>query len=272
MSNGAMLSVLGLYNVDNTIFDFMQFPDAFTAAQKQTVIDNILVECAEFECLYPVPLVMKNIIGIWSRKESPYWNRVYNASLLEYNPIENYRRHEEENIDDNKTEEHSGSDSSESSGSDEMDHTGTILSKDGGSDSVTGSNTANSSTGGEDTTDHNITGFDSNDLVPNTQDVTDYGKTERRTETGNNTSVYGKSNTQTLDTADITNYGKKDVFNHGEKIDHEGNTKRNMLAYGNIGVTTSQEMLTQEMEIAKIIQVIPIIIDSFKNRFCLLIY
>ena len=42
--------------------------------------------------------------------------------------------------------------------------------------------------------------------------------------------------------------------------------------YGNIGVTTSQEMLTQEMEIAKIIQVVPIIIESFKNRFCLMVY
>ena len=45
-----------------------------------------------------------------------------------------------------------------------------------------------------------------------------------------------------------------------------------MLAYGNIGVTTSQEMLTQELELAKIINVIPIIIESFKDRFCLMVY
>ena len=87
MSRGATMSILGLYNNDPTIFDLMSFPDEFTAAQKQNVTDNILVECAEFEFLYPNPVVAKNVISIWSRKEKPYWERVYRASQAEYNPI-----------------------------------------------------------------------------------------------------------------------------------------------------------------------------------------
>ena len=67
-------------------------------------------------------------------------------------------------------------------------------------------------------------------------------------------------------------HGKTDTLTHGEKIEHEGTSERTMLAYGNIGVTTSQEMLTQELELAKIIEVIPIIIQSFKDRFCLMVY
>ena len=90
MSRGATLSIMGLYNNDPTIFDMMVFPNGFTADQKQITKENILVECAEFEFLYPAPEVAKAIIGIWSKKELPYWNRVYAASQAEYNPIENY--------------------------------------------------------------------------------------------------------------------------------------------------------------------------------------
>ena len=80
MSRGANLSIMGLYNNDNTIFDLMAFPDGFTDTQKQTTIDNILIDCAELEILYPNPTVMKNIIGVWSKKEKPYWDRVYAAA------------------------------------------------------------------------------------------------------------------------------------------------------------------------------------------------
>ena len=77
------MSILGLYQYDNTVFDLMQFPEDFTQDQKDTVKYNILAECAELEFLYPNPVVMKNMIGIWSKKELPYWDRIYKASLLE---------------------------------------------------------------------------------------------------------------------------------------------------------------------------------------------
>ena len=240
MSRGANLSILGLYNNDSTIFDMMVFPDGFTDAQKQTVTDNILVECAEFECLYPNPYVMKNIIGVWSRKELPYWNRVYTASQAEYNPIENYRRNETESVEDGRTEEHSGSDINRASGS----------------DTNSGSSSSTDTDGGTDTVNNSVTGYDSNDLVMHDRTQTQYGHTLANAAQGTNTQQYGRV----------------DTMQHGEKIEHEGSTDRTMLAYGNIGVTTSQEMLTQELELAKIIEVIPIIIESFKNRFCLLVY
>ena len=62
------------------------------------------------------------------------------------------------------------------------------------------------------------------------------------------------------------------AFQHGEKIEHDGTTERTVLAFGNIGVTSSQDMLTQEIEIAKILNVIPVIIQSFINRFCIQVY
>ena len=47
MSNGATLSIMGLYNNDNTVLDSMVFPDGFTDEQKEIVKQNILIEAAE---------------------------------------------------------------------------------------------------------------------------------------------------------------------------------------------------------------------------------
>ena len=240
MSRGANLSIMGLYTNDNSIFDLMSFPEGFTNDQKNTTIQNIIYDCAELEVLYPNPVVMKNIIAIWSAKEKPYWDRVYAASQAEYNPIENYRRNESETIEDDRTEEHSGNDVARASGS----------------DSQSGSSTTTDTESGTDTVLNKVTGFDSNTLVTHDSSDTTYGHVDTNVASGSNTNTYGRTDTMT----------------HGEKIEHGGTTERTVLAYGNIGVTTSQEMLTQEMELAKIINVIPIIIESFKDRFCIMVY
>ena len=190
--------------------------------------------------MYPNPVVAKPIIGIWSSKEKPYWDRVYAASLLEYNPIENYRRTETESIEDDRTEQHSGTDTQTSTGS----------------ETNTGSSTSTDTNSGTDTETNSVTGYDSNSFVAHDKSEMAHGHVLQNQASGNNTNTHNGSNS----------------MQHGEKIVHDGTTERSVLAYGNIGVTTSQDMLTQEMEIAKIINVIPIIIESFKNRFCLMVY
>lgn len=304
MSRGATLSIMGLYNNDPTVLDMMVFPDGFTDAQKTITKENILVECAELEFLYPAPEVAKTIIGIWSQKEKPYWDRVYAASQAEYNPIENYRRNETESIEDGRTEEHSGNDVSRASGSDtnaltgtdtdtlsgndQLKRTGTDTNTASGSDSNSGSSSSTDTNSGTDTVNNKVTGYDSNALVAHDSSDTIHGHVVTNAAQGSNTQQYGRVDTVQHNTTDKTEYGKvdtmehntletfvhgkTDTLTHGEKIEHEGTSERTMLAYGNIGVTTSQEMLTQELELAKIIEVIPIIIQSFKDRFCLMVY
>ena len=240
MSNGATLSILGLYRFDETIFDLMKFPEGFSQQQKDVVTNNILAECAELEFLYPNAEVAKNLIGVWSAKELPYWDRVYKASLLEYNAIENYRRNESESITDGKTEQHSGSD----------------VATAGGSDSQSGNSNNTETNSGTDTSTNSVTGYDSGDYVPHDKNQMQHGHVV--------TDYASGSNTQT--------YGRTDTMQHGEQIQHSGSSARTLLAYGNIGTMTSQDMLTQEIEVAKIVNVIPIIIESFKNRFCILVY
>lgn len=86
------LSVLGIYNYDGQIFDRLELPDG---VDKDTVVNSILLECADLEVLYPVPVVLHTAIGLWSKSMLPSWERQYRAITAEYDPIENYNRMED---------------------------------------------------------------------------------------------------------------------------------------------------------------------------------
>ena len=236
----ATMSILGLYTYDNTLFDLMCWPNEFTQEDKQATINNILMEGAELEILYPDVPFMKSAIAAWSYKEKPVWQRIHTASLLEYNPLENYRRNETESIETSKTEQHSGNDTTS--------HTGTESSTSSNTNTTTGSDSG--------TIDHKVTGYDSNTLVQQSQDSTTGSSSSQDTQSGNSAVTH---NTQ-------------DQLTHGEQIQHTGDDARTLLAYGNIGVTTSQEMLSQELDIAPKLNTISTIVDSFIKRFCILVY
>lgn len=89
----ATLSILGLYNYDNSIFDNLVTP----FDDNDNLIQNILMECAELEILYPDADFMKFAIGAWSQKQLAIWTKLYNTEKLEYNPLENANRTEETN-------------------------------------------------------------------------------------------------------------------------------------------------------------------------------
>ena len=220
MSRGMTLSVMGLYKIDNGLFSEMVYPSGFTDDEKQTVVGNILVECAELECLFPDPDTMKTMIGLWSKMNISVWERIFTASKLEYNPIENYNRTELETISDDHSDTHSGIDSSSAS-----------------------SSTINT---GTDTNINSITSYDSNNYQSHDKNELTHGHVV--TDSGNSS------------------------FTHGEVITHDGDITRNNHTSGNIGVTTSQQMLEQEIEVSAKLNVIRMIVESFKDRFCLLVY
>lgn len=86
------LSLLGLYQYNDQLFDGLRLPDG---VNKDAFIDNLLAETAEFEILYPDPEFMANMISIWSTKELPVWEKLEETLHYDYDPISNYDRHEE---------------------------------------------------------------------------------------------------------------------------------------------------------------------------------
>lgn len=254
MSRSATISVMGLYRWDNTIFDLMTIPAALT---KETLIDNLLAELAELEVIYPNPVVMKNLIGVWSAKQLDIWNRLYLTTQYEYNPIENYDRQESGTDSGTDTATHSGTDSRTESITDGgTEGVATSLAKTG-QDSVTGT----------DTKGHWKAAFDSaasgddDGLVKETRDQDDGSTTTvyGNTETGSSTTTFGKTQSVTE--------GKT----YGSQLSSSKSGSHTLRAHGNIGVTTTQEMIRQQREIEQF-NLYDIIIDDFRNRFCILVY
>lgn len=86
MGRQSWISILGLYNYDSTIFDDMYCP---AGLNKDLLINNILMECAELEVLLPDPGIMKTAIGFWSNAQAAVWDKLVESTEYEYNPIWN---------------------------------------------------------------------------------------------------------------------------------------------------------------------------------------
>lgn len=77
---------------NESLFDFLQLPEDI---DKDTCVDNIMLECGEFETLYSDPEFMRVAIGTWSNKHYRTFLKWVEALNLEYNPLDNYDRYEE---------------------------------------------------------------------------------------------------------------------------------------------------------------------------------
>lgn len=193
----ATISILGLYNLNEEVFDDLTVP---AGVDSELLIENLVAELAELELIYSDFNFMKFMIGVWSRKELPTWERVLKASNKVYDPIENYDRIEE------------------------------------WSDNINRNSTSNSRVTGNGNVQHDVAGFNSTALVNASKDTTTENNTGSTTDNSASTGL------------------------------HTGRV------HGNIGVTTSQQMLQSELDIAPKLNVYDYIINSFKNRFCLQVY
>lgn len=118
----ASLSIYGLYSYNSQIFDNLMLP---AGLDKDILVSDILTECSDFTLLYPNYDFMKMLIGVWSQKELLIWTRLHESETIEYNPIENYDRHE--SISRSVSSEASG----ESSANSKASSTGSGVSKAG---------------------------------------------------------------------------------------------------------------------------------------------
>lgn len=266
------MSVLGLYTYDNTLFANMNYPEGFETADQTNLINNLLCELAEMEVLYTSPAFMKTIIGVWSYKEKPTWDRIYAAAQMEYNPIENYDRQESSTDTTDATRKHTGNDVTAFSGSDSRTNSGKDTTQDSGTEAIANTGTDATTHGGTDTTTNKVAGFDSNTLVDHDSSALAHGHTESLQHGHTMTTTFGKKEELTHGHVETVSMGHSETLTHGEQIKDDTEITHTSRIHGNIGVTTSQQMLESELELAPKLNIMNIIIESFKNRFCLLVY
>lgn len=223
----SLLTVEGLYNYDNTLFDGFNVPEGLV---KQIAIDAILMRTRELEVLYPDFTYMKNRITIWSNKYQINWKKLYDTTVLEYNPIENYDRMEDWTDTDDET--------STSARDNTRNTTNTVK--------ITSTNEIMNSVN---VTDQN-TSFNAG-LADHAKQITDGDTTE-------NGSI---TNTET----------GKDTENENVNGGRTGRHTRTGRAHGNIGVTTSQQMIQSERDLV-VFNLYDVIAESFVENFCLMVY
>lgn len=88
----AKITLIGLYNYDNTLFNGLQLPTYF---DKQTLVNTILLAGGEFGCIYSGVEFMKQAISLWSAKNQRYFERLAKLMQIDYEPLENYNRKED---------------------------------------------------------------------------------------------------------------------------------------------------------------------------------
>lgn len=104
MPTRAKMTIISLYNYDNSLFDSFNVPGAMPAAnipaaQKSVAIAKILLDCAELEVMYPDPDFMKYAITNWSAINAKKWEKLWYTENVNYDPIANVDALEQETHD-----------------------------------------------------------------------------------------------------------------------------------------------------------------------------
>ena len=192
----ATLSLIGLYNYDNTLFDGLTLP---AGIDKDICINEILRRCGEFELIYSDLDFNKAMIAQFGNKHNRTFTKWVEGLAEEFNPLHNYDRHE-------------------------------IYTDTHKSNAVSNSATSTSSNA-----DRKVSAYDASTMQPK----------ENETSGGSGTgSAVNTSN---------------------DEVKHEAHL------YGNIGVTTSTQMLEDFLRVERW-NIYEHIADIFCDEFCIPVY
>lgn len=249
----ATLTLMGMYRTRPDILDEFILP---TEINRNVFMDNLLMVTGEMELLYTNPDFLKDAIAAWSRMELANWEWLFSTQHYEYNPIWNVDVKESTRDDRKETRNLRGTNYETRNLSGTNNETRNLSGSDTG--------TVKNDKTGTDTTINYVSAY--NDVSGNTQSnkqTTTYGNSNLETRNLNSTDT-GTDNFSTSDTG-TDNYDSTDTGT----IDH--NDKLEFYKRGNQGTTTTQQMIREEQELAKI-NFDDYIIEQFKQRFCLLVY
>lgn len=227
----AKLTLIGVENYLNPERSVFDSMILPEGIDKDVLVGSIILRCQEFELLYSDPDFLIPAVGVWSRKNYRTFDKWVKALDIEYDPLYNYDRTEE------YTDTHQGS----------SNRAGSFNSTGSGSNTLTNNLTDTN----VDTLTHSEKAYNETNYVGTTQDQSNGSIT--RTGTASNAlsnSNQGSDSNQSNDS--YTNVHKARLF-------------------GNIGVTTSQQMLQSELDIARW-NLYEHIADLFCNEFCIMVY
>lgn len=237
-------SITALLRWDNTLWEHFEVPEG---VDKELVIDTIILRAGNRPLLHTNPGYMKWAHGVWSRRMLPVWKKLIATTEYDYNPIHNYDR-KEEYTDEREIGRKTGV-----SAGYEDNTQGTL-----NNEREEFTNTHNTRADNTSVT-HTVSAENTDTYQPDYQDTTDGdvrdngGSDSTATDSGKDTSHSTGTSTQVgAETTD-------------EKFKHTAHL------YGNIGVTTTQQMIMAEREVVRF-NIIDEIVDNWIEEFCLYVW
>lgn len=236
------ISIFGLLQLNPDLFKELALPDGISS---EDVINGILMECMDLEATYTDSKFMEKCIGLWSRKMLPGWTKALAALNAEYNPIHNFDRYEQWSEAGSNSQTGSRSNSSQSAGSTSN------------TEQTTGSGSESSTNGS--TSKNTVNGYNLS------EGWADHDKNESSGTSAN--ASQSSAQTTALSSDNSSSTGSENTSQNGtDDRAHSGHL------FGNIGITRSQEMVRDEWALRIEINFYDMVIRSFKNAFCVLVY
>lgn len=273
--------MIGAYKYDPEIFTSLDLPSSI---DRETAINNILIRCGESPLLYDNPDFIKLMIGTWSRKWKDSIERMLLALEEEYNPLHNYDRYEK--FDDEKHNTDSNRTDGELNRTTSQNKTDTTTYNDNLESKTTYNSTISEGTetdeditySGSDTTLNDVSAFNESNYQPSSKNSLTSSNTSGRdmTEdkttdhTGNDTKLDKHTGNNELKTIDSQSLKDVNAESKSGRFDEESSHDGHL--YGNIGVTTSQQMLQAELDLRSKVNIYDVIAEMFYKEFCVYVY
>lgn len=254
----------------------------------EEVLSEIVKRCGLLEPQYSEPGLMRRLTQHWFVVNQWQFEHLVNIILSEYSPIENTDRYTE--TEDNRTgetgstktrtgsgsETHSGTDARTiaNSGTDTERHTGTDAR------TIANSGTDTETHSGTDTDTRTVSAYNSNSYQPDNKEDRLHGEVIA--------TQHGHGQTDSLLHGEqvATTFGKgtSDSLQHGEQIARtdsssetisgtdEATSEHTEHTHGNIGVTTNQELINQELQLLKDFNVYDWIAAKYEREMMIQVY
>ena len=228
-----------------------------------TLKTAIIRRCGDVEPYYQKPADFSLFGTLWFNTHNFLFTHALEIWNATYNPIENYDRIEEETI--NGTRETSGSNTDTHSGTDRTTTSGTrdVTDTNSGTDTLTDNVTRETEIAGFNSSSYS----DANKETETGSHATAHGESIAHTEqtSGSEAVAHGHVVTTDEDTTGTENFQHGHIITTGSEGTEETETARESHIHGNIGVTTAQQMLESEMELASKFWIYDYIASAFET-------
>lgn len=228
-----MLTVYNLLRWNDNFFQNCPLPDGI---EQDILIDTITKMYGPFDVFPTNPKVLQHYCETWFRRKFEIFKKMYETTMFVYDPIENYNRIESYDEKNEDTEDRTSNRSE--IGNKTSDR---AMTNEDGTENTATSNTEDNSTVHDETVGE-VSPYNAESFVndaKSTSDTTSNVKSE--TNSHNLESRSQLVTNKDKDSSTVTNNDVDNIQNNRHKF-------YGLHAHGNIGVTTTQEMIDQERQ------------------------